>query len=137
MLFETEYEVRFSDVDQHGVMHHPKYVYYLEEARIKMLTDIGLDYREWIRAGYMLPVADLHLRYFRPLKMGDRFKVSITKFEILGRRSIKLTYIIKSLSKLKICEASIKVICVRTENNQVAIIPQQWQDILEKGKLKN
>lgn len=132
MGFQVTFEIPFSDVDQHGVLHHPKYLNYLEQARIKLLDNLGLSYQLWIEQGYMLPVSELQIRYLAPLKMGQGFCVTIPKLELRARRAIHLFYTgYQGSSSNLVCEAVVKLICVKIQDNRVATIPHSWFTQLE------
>lgn len=76
-LHETtvELEVPFHDVDALGVVWHGHYYKYLELARTKMLTPLGLDGEELLATGHRLYVIESRCRYTAPLRYRDRFRV--------------------------------------------------------------
>jgi acyl-CoA thioester hydrolase len=43
----------------------------MEEARVNYLSNCGLTFTDWVKAGVDLPVVDLGLKYRRSLTLGD------------------------------------------------------------------
>ena len=78
--------VRYAETDQMGVVHHSAYVVWLEEARVRYLEELGLDYAELERRGVYFPVTELFLSYRRPLRFGQVARVEVELFEVKSRR---------------------------------------------------
>lgn len=64
--------VGYIDTDQAGVVHHTTYLRWLEQARIELLREGGLEYKAW-EAGTRLglPVVEAHVRYLQPARFDD------------------------------------------------------------------
>ncbi|MDR1864622.1 MAG: acyl-CoA thioesterase [Bacteroidales bacterium] len=71
----AEVEVHFYDIDAVRIMWHGNYVKYLENGREAFGKKFGLEYMDIYRNGYIVPVADLHVRYLKPAALGDRLTV--------------------------------------------------------------
>ena len=71
-----EVEVPFHDCDPLGVVWHGHYYKYMELARCRMLTPIGLDGPELLATGYRLYVIESKCRYAYPLRYRDRVRVT-------------------------------------------------------------
>jgi len=59
------------NTDHAGVMWHGSYVSWLEEARIKALSNVGLAYKKLSAEGFELPVVELKIKYLLPLLHGE------------------------------------------------------------------
>lgn len=68
---ETQVRVRYSEVDQMGVVYHSNYFPYFETARVESIRQLGLSYADMERAGVIMPVVDINFRYLRPAKYDD------------------------------------------------------------------
>lgn len=67
-----EVRVLYADTDKAQVVHHARYLEYLEGARIGYLRDHGLDYRAFEeQTGLGLPVVAAELRYRAPARFDD------------------------------------------------------------------
>lgn len=68
---ETKVRVRYSEVDQMGVVYHGNYFPYFETARVESIRQLGLSYVDMEKMGVIMPVVDVHFRYLRPAKYDD------------------------------------------------------------------
>jgi len=78
--------VRYAETDQMGIVHHSAYVVWLEEARTRLLEEVGLPYHELEKKGLFFPVTELFLRYHRPLRYGETASVEVRVSEVKSRR---------------------------------------------------
>ena len=69
--FTHSLRVRFAETDAMGIVHHSRYLPYLEEARVAYLRHIGHPYTEWREAGLDSAVLEAYVRYRRPLRFDD------------------------------------------------------------------
>ncbi|TCP34134.1 YbgC/FadM family acyl-CoA thioesterase [Sphingomonas sp. BK235] len=68
--------VYFEDTDLSGVVYHANYLRYMERARSDMLHVAGIDQRAHHEAGGgAYAIADLHIRYAAPARLGDALLV--------------------------------------------------------------
>ena len=66
-----------------SVVWHGHYPRFFELARAALLARIGYGYEEMMASGHAWPVIDMHIRYYRPMRLGQRIDVtaSITEWE--------------------------------------------------------
>jgi acyl-CoA thioester hydrolase len=76
--FCHQVRVRFADTDAMGVVHHAAYLPYLEEARVEFLRSVGHPFDGIRREGLELPVAELVVRYLRPMVFDDVVDVHLS-----------------------------------------------------------
>ncbi len=72
---ETKVRVRYSEVDQMGVVYHSNYFPYFETARAESIRQLGFTYADMEKMGVIMPVIDIHCRYLRPAKYDDLLTV--------------------------------------------------------------
>lgn len=72
---ETLIRVRYIETDAMGFVHHANYLAWFEMARIQLMDEIGLSYREIENNGYFLPVLGAELKYKKPAYFDDRLVV--------------------------------------------------------------
>jgi len=70
--------VPFHDVDLAGVAWHGHYAKYFELARCELLDSFGFGYEAMLVSGYAWPVIDMHIRYVRAVKFGQRILAQAT-----------------------------------------------------------
>ena len=56
---EIQVRVRYQETDAQGRVHHSNYMNYFEVARVEMLRQSGISYRELEESGVMLGVASI------------------------------------------------------------------------------
>lgn len=60
----------FYDLDPMNIVWHGHYPRFFELARTALMKRIGYGYAEMVASGYAWPVVDMHIRYYRPLRLG-------------------------------------------------------------------
>jgi acyl-CoA thioester hydrolase len=71
--------VYFEDTDTAGVVYYANYLKYMERARSDMIRAVGIDQGAVLRAGGdAYYVADVHIRYLKPARLGDDLVVVST-----------------------------------------------------------
>lgn len=67
MIFDQtsvfKFRVEFEDLDAGGVVHHPKYLMFLERARTASMIDCGYSFGQCLRDGLAFVVAEARIRY--------------------------------------------------------------------------
>jgi acyl-CoA thioester hydrolase len=90
-MHETKIRVRFDEVDQMNVVHHPRYLVYFEVARTQYLRDLGAPYCEVVAEGTHLAVIEIGARYMKSARYDEELTVSTRCTESHGAR-IALAY---------------------------------------------
>lgn len=116
--FETEIKAQFFDVDSLSVVWHGHYVRYLEEARCDLLDSIGYNYNQMRDSGYMWPIVDMHLRYFRPVKFRQTVIVRSELVEYEFKLKIRYTIYDKETGE-KICKAHTEQVAVDIHSREM------------------
>jgi len=75
--FVHHLRVRFAETDAMGIVHHSRYLPYLEEARVEFLRHIGRPYDQIRADGIDFAVLEAHVAYKRPLTFDDRVSVHV------------------------------------------------------------
>jgi acyl-CoA thioester hydrolase len=74
------------------VVWHGHYVKYFELARCALLRRIDYDYPQMQESGYLWPVVEIHLRYARAARYGQRVTAQAQLLEYENR--LKIGYVI-------------------------------------------
>jgi acyl-CoA thioester hydrolase len=90
----TPIRVRFDEVDQMNVVHHPRYLIYFEVARTQYLRDLGIPYADVVRGGTHLAIVEVGVRYHKSARYDDELTVFTQCTESAGAR-ISLSYEIR------------------------------------------
>ena len=90
-MHETKIRVRFDEVDQMNVVHHPRYLVYFEVARTQYLRDLGTPYSDVVATGTHLAVIEVGVRYLKSARYDEELTVRTRCTESHGAR-IELAY---------------------------------------------
>lgn len=75
--FTHRVRVRFAETDAMGIVHHSRYLPYLEETRVEYLRHIAHPYHELRADGVELAVVEAWVGYRRPLRFDDAVDVHL------------------------------------------------------------
>ena len=89
---EVAITVPFHDIDSIGVAWHGHYAKYFEIARCELLESFGYGYDAMRDSGFMWPVIDMHIRYVKPVRFGQRILVKATLREWENR--LRIDYLV-------------------------------------------
>ncbi len=77
----VDFQVEFYDVDAMKVVWHGNYARYFEIGRMALFDKLGYGYLEMEASGFAWPVVDLHIRYVRPARLGQKLRVTAELME--------------------------------------------------------
>lgn len=75
--FTHRLRVRFAETDAMGIVHHSRYLPYLEEARVEYLRAVGKPYHEIHADGTDFAVLEAFVQYRRALRFDDLVDVHV------------------------------------------------------------
>lgn len=67
-----EIEIRYGETDQMGVVYHANYIIWMELGRAQLIRDLGYEYGDLEKDGYVSPVMDLSIKYKAALRYGQK-----------------------------------------------------------------
>lgn len=91
--FAHRIRVRFAETDAMGIVHHSRYLPYLEEARVAYLRDIGYPYHEIRAEGVDLTVLEAFVQYRMPLRFDDLIDVRV-RLAAASRTTLQMVYLV-------------------------------------------
>lgn len=91
--FTHRVRVRFAETDAMGVVHHGRYLPYLESARVEYLRHVGHPYTHVREEGIDFSVIEVHLRYRAPLRFDDLVDVHVGIGQ-MSRASFVMQYLL-------------------------------------------
>lgn len=74
-VFFIHHRVRYADTDKMDMVYHGSYIPMLEAARVDTIREIGWVYDEMEKAGILLPVVDLQVKYFIPARYDQILRI--------------------------------------------------------------
>ena len=91
--FVQRIRVRFAETDAMGIVHHSRYLPYLEEARVAYLRHLGHPYQENQAAGIDFAVLEAAVQYRSPLHFDDEVDVHLVLAES-ARATFQIAYLL-------------------------------------------
>lgn len=79
---QTQIRVHYALTDPMGVVYHSHYAEFFEIGRTEAFRDIGATYKELEAAGIIMPVTELHIKYFKPARYDDLLTITNTIREL-------------------------------------------------------
>ena len=126
-VFEHKIRIRYAETDQMGYVYYGNYASFYEVARTEMLRQTGISYKELEDRGVMLPVIELHTRYFQPARYDDLITIRTTIRERPNVR-IKFEYEIFNEQGDLLNSGMTQLVFVDMEKNKPCKAPQVFQD---------
>lgn len=116
--------VGYVDTDKAGVVHHSRYLGYLEAARIEMLRANGLDYRAFeLETGLGLPIVEVHMAYRSSARFDDVLEVETWVSSMSRAKIVFDARIFRGRELLH--ESSVVVACVNMDEARPVSIPER------------
>lgn len=78
---DTALSVPFFDVDSMDIVWHGHYCKYLEVARCNLLDQLGYNYVDMKKSGFMFPIVDMQIQYLQPLVFEQQIIVTASLVE--------------------------------------------------------
>lgn len=109
-LHPYEHHTKYHETDQQGVIHHSNYFKWMEDARMNLMEQMGLGYKQMEAMEIMSPVLSLSIDYRSAVKFDDTVVVDMKlvsydgyKMEIAYRIYDKATGEDRAVAKSRHC----------------------------------
>ena len=89
LMTKTAITVRFNEVDSMGVVWHGNYIKYFEDGRENFGNKFGINYLEFYKRGFLIPIVSLVCDFKKPLFYGDK---AIVETRFIKCESAKIQY---------------------------------------------
>lgn len=121
---DLELEVRYSETDQMGIVHHASYLVWLEEGRTALMGAIGLPYHELERTGIGFGVRKVDVRYRQAVRYGDRVRVRTTLEESRGA-SLRFGYeVLRCSDRAVALTGTVEIACIELAKVRPTPLPR-------------
>ena len=111
----------YADTDRSEVVYHSNYLRYFELGRTSLMRDVAYPYREIEDSGYVYPIIDLGISFYKPLYYDDPMWIHTRPLE-LERVRLKFDYIITHLESGEIvCKGFTRHCALNTSGRPVAV----------------
>lgn len=77
-----EHHAKYYETDQMGIIHHSNYIKWMEEARMDLMEQIGLNYKQMEELEIISPVLTIQIEYRGMVKFDDTvvIEMHLTKY---------------------------------------------------------
>ena len=80
------HRAQYYETDQMGVVHHSNYIRWFEEARVDLLRQCGIEYRDMEDRGMIIPVVDMQCSYLTSVRFDDVVEIHLSMTKYTGVR---------------------------------------------------
>lgn len=94
MEHSVSLRVRYAETDQMKFAHHSVYVVWFELARIELMRKLGLNYAQMEKDGYLLPVLEIGIQYYKPAYFDDELEIT-AQFTEFKKARFRINYKVK------------------------------------------
>ncbi|KAL5213648.1 hypothetical protein ABZP36_002800 [Zizania latifolia] len=123
-FFEVEMSVDDNELDEYGVVNNAIYASYIHSGRDVFLENVGIGVEYWTSTGNALALSELNLKFFTPLRKGDRFVVKLRVVQIKGVRII-VDHLIETLPDRKlVLDARATAVCLDKNYRPTRVFPE-------------
>ena len=128
---ETTVRVRYAETDRMNYVYYGNYASYFEVARVEALRSIGVSYKRIEEEGFLLPVYEYTVKYFKPAFYDDVLLIK-TVIPVLPSVRIVFDYEIFNEAAEKISEARTTLVFMSSETNKPCKAPEELLANLRK-----
>ena len=127
----SQVRVIYGDTDAMGVVYYGCYMRYLEIGRCEFMRARGLAYSQVEASGFLIPVAEVNVRYRSPARYDDLIDVA-TAIKEHGRASVHFTYLLTHAADgRRIATGSSRHACITREGTVVRLPDELYQLLLD------
>lgn len=131
--FETGVRVRSYELDAFGHVNHAVYLNYFEEARIRVMEEVGQPVPELLDRGWGVHVVRLEVEYRKEAHMGDELRI---RTRVDGVRRSSMTVLQRAVragpdGAELVCEARVTWVWVNEDGRPVRVPDPVREALLE------
>lgn len=128
---ETTVRVRYAETDRMNYVYYGNYASYFEVARVEALRSLGVSYKRMEEEGFLLPVYEYTVKYFKPAFYDDVLTIR-TSIPLLPSVRILFDYEVFNEQGEKISEAHTTLVFLDKITNKPCRGPEELLKVLRK-----
>ena len=114
---------QYHETDQMGIIHHSNYVKWMEEARIRFLEEMGIDYRRLEESGIISPIVGISVQYQKTVRFDDEVHIGVYVKKYNGIR-LELGYEMRDQADGAVCTTASSQSCF-TKNGVIVSLKKE------------
>ncbi|MGK2905058.1 MAG: acyl-CoA thioesterase [Desulfuromonadales bacterium] len=127
---EVEFEVRYAETDQMGIVHHANYLVWFEVARTRFCVEAGKPYPEIEALGYYMIITRAQQDYRLAACYGDTVRVACW-LDWVASRSLQFSYRVSHEAQL-LSTGYTRHLWVKRESRRPCSMPESLRDTFLK-----
>ena len=131
LIGEIQLRVRYAETDKMGYVYHGNYATYLEVARVEMLRELGIVYKDMEDEGVLMPLLDFKLKFIRPAKYDDLLTIK-TKIEKRPSTKVFFTYEIFNQENVLLTIGETTLVFIDSINYKPIVPPKAFEELVAK-----
>ncbi len=122
--------VRYGETDKMGYAYYGNYATYFEVARVELLRKLGISYKQMEDDGYMLPVYEFSVKYYKPAYYDDELRIH-TEIRELPYSRITFHYKTYNDKDELLNEAQTTLVFVNTSTGKPCQAPENFNAAIQ------
>ena len=114
---------RYAETDRGGVIHHSVFPVWFEMGRTELLRANGVVYKDLEAEGIFFVVAELHLKYRRPVFYDEALELETTCSKVTAAKVVHTYRLLRAENGLLLTEGSSVLACVGADG-KVRRVPE-------------
>ena len=127
----TPVRVRYAETDRMGYVYYGNYATYYEVGRVEALRELGVSYKSMEDSGFLLPVIDYTIKYFKPAFYDELLTVK-TLIKILPSARIHFYYEIYNEKEEKLNQGETTLVFINKSTNKPCAAPDWFLEKIKK-----
>jgi acyl-CoA thioester hydrolase len=128
----VQVRVRFDETDAMGIVHHGRYLGFLEIARVEWLRKRGIRYADWAAMGRHLAVVEASCKYMQSARFDDLLDIEVTLSELRGA-SLRFVYVIRR-GGVVLTEGMTRHACI-DDDGKLCRLDDTMFEVLKRGEI--
>ncbi|MBN2891979.1 MAG: acyl-CoA thioesterase [Bacteroidales bacterium] len=131
IVHEVQIRVTYKDTDKMGYSYYGNYPTYFEIARTEFLRELGLSYKKLEDDGFLLPIANMSIKYLKPAKYDDLLTVR-TSYKKLHSVKVEFEYEIFNQNGEILNQASTLLVFVDVNSRKPIRAPEYYMNAMSR-----
>lgn len=132
-MLNAEYKlrVRYAETDKMGYVYYGNYAIYFEVARVELLREHGITYKSIEDSGFIMPVLEFKIKYFKPAFYDDALTIR-SSVQMIGDTRLHFAQQTFNDKNVLINSGEVTLVNVDASNGKPAKISQVILDLFNK-----
>lgn len=121
----------YYETDQMGIIHHSNYIRWMEEARLDVMKQADISYKELEEMGIIIPVLSVTCQYKNMVHFDDTVAITVKTIKYTGVK-FELEYEFKDVETDKLYTTGTSSHCFLDKNYRVFSLKRNYPQLHEK-----